>query len=103
EVRHRRGRCGERGGGAGGLEARGDAAFEPAAENIEAVSEALSRAPRDLELEVELQQFEIGLGHVAYEREHDTAPGLFAREDLSARRLVGAPDASPEIDLPSGV
>ena len=90
----------QRGLGARGLQRRGGAALEPAVEEVVGVLEGGGRAPRDLQLGVQLAQLEVGRGDVGHERQQDAAPRLLGGEVLGARRLVQPPDAAPEVELP---
>jgi hypothetical protein len=57
----------------------------------------------NLELEIELEKLEVGLSDRSHEREHDAAARFLGGEDLCEGRLIGAPNAPPEVDLPEGV
>ena len=60
-------------------------------------------AARDLELEVELAQLEVGLRDARHQRQHDAAAHRLGGEHLRARRLARAADAAPDVDLPDDV
>ena len=60
-------------------------------------------AAGDLELEVELAELEVVGGDLGDQREEDPAPRLLRGQVLRQGRLVRAPDAAPEVELPGGV
>ena len=59
--------------------------------------------PRDLELEVELAQLEVGLRDAGHQREHHAAPERLRGQELAAGGLARAPDPAPHVDLPDEV
>ena len=85
------------------VELRDDAAQVLALEQVVGLLEGHDRLARDRELAVELGELEPGLRHARHEREHDAAPERLGREQVRARRLGGAPDAAPHVDLPDQV
>src|SRR5262249_56008150 len=100
EVGDGRRRGGQGRAGAGGFEARGGAGFQAAMEQVVGLLERRDRALGDLQLQVELAELEVARGDVRDEREQHAAARLLGGQDLCARRLVQAPDAAPQIDLP---
>src|SRR5438309_484103 len=103
EVRDARPRLGERRLRARHLEQRTDPPHVAPTEEVEGVLERDPRALRDLELAVELEQLEVGLRHVAHQREQHAAPRRLGGEIIRTRGLGGAPDTAPDVDLPGEV
>ena len=58
------------------------------------------RALRDLELEVQLAELEVGRGHVGHQGDQHPATALVGGQEGGECRLLFAPDAAEEIDLP---
>ncbi|EXI75127.1 MAG: hypothetical protein AW07_01362 [Candidatus Accumulibacter sp. SK-11] len=52
---------------------------------------------------VEVAQVDVGAGDAADERQDDAAPSFLAGQQSRPRRFGLAPDASPDVDLPTGV
>ena len=69
EIGQQGGRDGERGFSAGSFEFGRRAAFEPLAEDFQAFSEGIGGALGNFKFLIELQQFEVGLGDLADERD----------------------------------
>ena len=88
EIGDRGRRARERRLRARGREPGADAADELSLEEIERLLERVARPQRDLELEVELAQLEIGLRDVGHQREHD-------RRAARPRRRRGRPAKPP--------
>src|SRR6185295_18256332 len=55
---------------------------------------------RDFKLKSEPQEFEVSLGDLTDQREHNSAPGFLRREVLGSGSLVLPPDLAPDIHLP---
>ena len=64
------------------------------------VVERPASAARDLELQVQFAQQEVGGCDVADERDHHAAAGLLARERQRHRGFALAPEPAEQIDLP---
>src|SRR5437773_2669548 len=103
EVRDTRPRLGERRLGARHLEQRADPTPVTPTEEVEGVLEGDPRALRDRQLAVELEQLEVGLRHVAHQREQHAAPRRLGGEIIGPRGLGGPSDAAPDVDLPGEV
>ena len=82
---------------------RVDPALVAAREQGLGLGERLGGAARDLELEIELLELEVRLRDAADQRQHDAAPEVLGGEQVGDRRLGGAADAAPDVDLPGQV
>ena len=100
ELRDRRLRFTESALGPRGLEPGRGAELEPILEDVERPLVGVGAVAGDVEPHVELQQLEVGLRQVADQRQPDAAPGVLGGQEGRPRRLVRAPDAAPDVQLP---
>ena len=82
------------------LELRGGAELEPILEYVVGPLVGVRAVPGDLEPHVERQQLEVRLRQVADQGQPDAAPGVLGGQQGRPRRLVRAPDAAPDVQLP---
>jgi hypothetical protein len=88
--------------GPGGLELGRQPEPQAIQEEVVGALERLGAVARDLELDVQRQQLEVRLGHVADQRQPHAAPRLLGGQQVRLRGLVGPADASPDVQLPLG-
>jgi len=62
-----------------------------------------SRCPRDLELQIKLQEREVVTRHVADKREHDRALRIFSGQKLGARRFSFSAQPAEKIQLEGSI
>ena len=85
---------------AGGLEPRCHAEIEAIQEQVVGALVGIRAVPGDLQLHIEGEQLEVGLGQVADERQPDGAPRVLRGQQRGACGLVRATDAAPDVELP---
>ena len=56
--------------------------------------------PRDLHLQIQLTQREVGTGHVADQGQHHGPAEILRGQQIGPGRLGGAPEAAPQVQLP---
>ncbi len=79
---------------------RGDAPLLPGLGEPHIVGAGGQGLPRDLQLQIQFPQFEVGAGHVADEGQDDGRLKVFRRQQLGPCRLGGSPETPPDIQLP---
>ena len=72
-------------------------------ENAQRLGVGLFGGAGDFQLPVETAQGDIAVGGVGGQAEQHRPAGFLAGQQVGAGRLVGAADASPQVDLPGGV
>ena len=83
------------------VEERGDAAALAHLRQLQRILARGQRALRDLELQIERAQLEVGVGDVADDRRQHGAPAPFGREQLRPRGLRWRAGSGPRNPAPS--
>ncbi len=83
-----------------GIQLRDDALTKAGLSDTDRLFPGFERPPCDIELHVELQQIEVGLGHAADELENHGTTAFLACEQVSPSRLVRPADTAPDVEFP---
>ena len=100
QLRHIGGNCAEIGLGGGGFQFGSGAALETLGKKLQSILEGLGASFGDVQCEIQLQQFEIGLGHAAHQGNHHAPPRFLGGQELRQGGFIQAADAAPEVDFP---